>query len=153
MEVSKNNIVTIEYTLKDQEGDVLDSSKGSQPLSFIQGSGMVISGIEDAVSGKSEGDSFSATIDPSEGYGEYNDELIFDLPKGRLEGLEDVEVGMHAQAVKKNGTQILTVKEVKDDSVIFDANHPLAGQKLFFDIEIKDVREATDEELEHGHPH
>lgn len=153
MAISKNQVVTIDYTLKDTEGGVMDSSEGREPLSFIQGTGMVIPGIEDAVSDKKEGDNFQTTIEPSEGYGEYNDELIFDLPKERLQGLEDVQVGMHVQAETKEGTQILTVKEIHDDSIIFDANHPLAGQTLFFDITIKDVREATSEELEHGHIH
>jgi FKBP-type peptidyl-prolyl cis-trans isomerase SlyD len=153
MAISKNQVVTIDYTLKDTEGGVMDSSEGREPLSFIQGTGMVIPGIEDAVSDKKEGDNFQTTIEPSEGYGEYNDELIFDLPKERLQGLEDVQVGMHVQAETKEGTQILTVKEIHDDSIVFDANHPLAGQTLFFDITIKDVREATSEELEHGHIH
>ena len=153
MSISKNQVVTIDYTLKDEEGEIMDSSDGREPLSFIQGNGMVIPGIEEAVSEKNEGDNFSATIEPSEGYGEYNDELIFELPKDRLQGLDDVQVGMHVQAETKEGTQILTVKEIHDDSIVFDANHPLAGQTLFFDITIKDVREATSEEIDHGHLH
>jgi FKBP-type peptidyl-prolyl cis-trans isomerase SlyD len=153
MGINENQVVTIDYTLKNTEGEVLDTSEGKEPLSFIQGAGMVIPGIEAAVEGKSEGDSFSATIEPERGYGEYDNQLVFDLPKEKLEGLDSVEVGMYVQAETRDGNQILTVKEVKDDSVTFDANHPLAGETLFFDITITGVREATDQEIEHGHLH
>lgn len=153
MEIGDNSVVSITYTLKNNDGEVLDSSEGRGPLSFIQGIGAVIPGMEKAVLGKKAGDSFSVTIPPTEGYGDYNEELIFTIGKDKIDGIESFETGMQVQAQTKEGVQLMTVKEVHDDSVKFDGNHPLAGEELNFDITISEVREATPEELEHGHVH
>lgn len=153
MEVANGHVVSIEYTLKNNSGEVIDTSEGRGPLSFVQGAGAVIPGMEKAVMGKNEGENFSVTIPPEEGYGEYNNELIFTLQKDKIDGIDSFEEGMQVQAQTQGGTQILTVTEIHDDSVEFDGNHPLAGQDLHFDISIDDVREASDEEQQHGHVH
>lgn len=153
MVIENGHVVSIDYTLKDETGKIVDSSEGSGPLSFIQGAGAVIPGMEKAVMGKDEGESFSVTIPAEEGYGDHNGELIFTLKKDKIDGIESFEEGMQVQAQTQEGTQILTVTEIYDESVQFDGNHPLAGKDLHFDITIDSVREATPEEKEHGHVH
>ena len=153
MTISEGHVVSISYTLKDDAGNVLDSSAGKDPLSFLKGGGNVIQGMETAVEGKEKGDSFSVTISPAEGYGEYEENMIFTMPKDKIDGIDTFEIGMQIQAQTNDGVQILTVKEVAEDTVTFDGNHPLAGKDLHFAITIEDVREATAEEQTHGHAH
>ena len=153
MEIKNGHVVSIAYTLKDDSGEVVDTSEGRGPLSFVQGAGAVIPGMENAVEGKNEGEQFSVTIPPTEGYGDYDDELIFTLKKDKIDGIDSFEKGMQVQAQTQDGTQVLTVTDIYDDSVQFDGNHPLAGKDLHFDITIEGVREATEEERQHGHAH
>lgn len=153
MVVENGHVVSITYTLKDENGEIIDTSEGRDPLSFIQGAGSVIPGMEKAVMGKEEGEKFSVTIPAEEGYGDYNSELIFTLKKDKIDGIDSFEKGMQVQAQTQEGTQVLTVKDIHDDSVQFDGNHPLAGKDLHFDIDINNVREATEEEEQHGHAH
>ncbi len=142
------------YTLKDDNGTVLDSSENRDPLSFIAGKGMIIPGLENALMGKEPGEEVSVTIAPEEAYGEYNEDMSIQVSTDQFQGDEKVTVGMQVQAHNKDGsTQILTVKDIEGDQVTLDANHPLAGQTLHFDVSIEDVREATEEELDHGHTH
>jgi len=154
MEVGKDKVVSIDYTLKDDQGEVLDSSQDRDPLSFIFGNGTIIKGLEDALEGKQEGEEVSVDVEPQEGYGEYDESLIIDVPKDKFQDPENLQEGMQVQAQSQDGqTQILTVKEIKDDGVTLDANHPLAGQNLHFDVKVSEVREPTQEELDHGHTH
>lgn len=152
--IAENSVVNIHYELKDDQGQVLDSSKGAEPLSYLHGAGNIIPGLEKALAGKAEEETFQVRIEPEEGYGEPSPELIQTLPKTAFQGVEKVEVGMNFEAQAPDGSvQRVQVKDVADDEVTIDANHPLAGTPLNFDIEVVGVREATEEEVAHGHAH
>ena len=154
MQISDKHVVSMNYTLKDDKGTVLDTSENRDPLKFIVGSGMIIPGLEKELRGKVKGDELSVTVAPADGYGEYDDNKMVDVSKSQFQEGTEIKTGMQVQAQDSNGdVQILTVKEVKGDNVTLDVNHPLAGQTLHFDVQIDDVREATDEELQHGHVH
>ncbi|MFW6329018.1 MAG: FKBP-type peptidyl-prolyl cis-trans isomerase, partial [Alkalispirochaetaceae bacterium] len=128
MKVEKNKVVSINYTLTDDSGEVLDSSEGGEPLAYLHGQGNLIPGLETELEGKSEGDNFRTAIDPADGYGEYNDALIAEVPRDRFTGVDEINVGMEFQAqTSDGGSQIVRVTEVSDEAVKVDANHPLAG--------------------------
>jgi FKBP-type peptidyl-prolyl cis-trans isomerase SlyD len=153
MQVQLNSVVSIHYTLSDAQGTVLDSSIDHSPLAYIQGKGHVVPGLEKAMVGKSVGEKFKASIAAVDGYGVRDEDLIDKVPKEAFEGVPQVEPGMEFYADGPNGPVMITVKAVEGDFVIIDGNHPLAGKELNFDIELMDVREASAEELEHGHVH
>ncbi len=154
MQISDKHVVSMNYTLKDDQGNVLDTSENRDPLKFIVGAGMIIPGLEKELQGKEKGDTLSVTLQPKDGYGEYDEAQMVDVPKTQFQEGIDIKAGMQVQAQNpEGGVQILTVKEIKGDNVTLDANHPLAGQTLHFDIQIDDVREATHEEVEHKHVH
>lgn len=153
MQIAANSVVTINYTLTDDQGQVIDSSEGREPLAYLQGAHNIIPGLEKALEGKSKGDTMVVEVEPDEGYGPRREELVQDVPRDRFENADKVQQGMQVQAQTEAGPQLFTVLDVADDSVTLDANHPLAGQKLTFSVEVVDVREATAEETEHGHVH
>lgn len=155
MTVDENKVVSINYTVRNEKGEVLDTSENAEPLNYIHGTGSVIPGLEEAMTGRSKGESFSVEVEPDAGYGQYNEELVFSVGKDRFQqGVEGLEVGSQVQAqTADGGMQVLTVREVGDEEVTLDANHPLAGEKLHFDITVEEVREAETEEIEHGHVH
>ena len=154
MLITKDMVVSIDYTLKNPEGDVLDTSEGKQPLSYLHGSGGIIPGLETALEGKESGSSLQVTIPPADAYGEKDDALIQQLPPDMFQGVDEVKPGMQFQARGENGqARIVTVTAVADDGVTIDANHPLAGVTLNFDVTVREVREATTEEIQHGHVH
>lgn len=154
VKIAENCVVAIDYTLKDNEQNELDSSSGREPLRYLHGAQNIIPGLEKALTGKAAGDELQVTVQPEEAYGPINPDLIQKAPLSAFEGVEEVKPGMQFQAEGPSGqTQIITVREVHDDGVAIDANHPLAGQVLHFDVRIQDVREATEEEVEHGHVH
>ncbi|MFO7850765.1 MAG: peptidylprolyl isomerase [Spirochaetia bacterium] len=154
MQIEPEKVVSIDYTLKDDNGNVLDTSKESQPLSFIYGKGSIIPGLEKALEGKAPGEEISVTVEPEEGYGEYDESLIIQVTKDKFQDPDNVQEGMQVQAQSQDGNvQILTVKSVEGDQVTLDANHPLAGQRLSFDVAVAEVREPSQEELDHGHVH
>lgn len=147
-------VVSIHYTLTDNEGNVLDSSEGAEPLTYLHGAGNIIPGLEKALVGKVEGDTEQVTVQPAEGYGEVMSELMQTVDKAAFQGVESVEVGMSFEAQTSDGSvQHIVVSKVDGDQVTVDANHPLAGVVLNFDVEIVTVREATEEEVAHGHVH
>ncbi len=146
--VEKNKVVTFEYTLKNDAGEVLDSSKESVPLSYIHGAAQIIPGLESEMESKSTGDKFNVTVEPELAYGIKYDELIKKIDREQLAHIDNIELGMQLQASDGHMNQILTVVEVTDTDVTLDANHPLAGERLHFDVEITDVRDATQEELD-----
>jgi FKBP-type peptidyl-prolyl cis-trans isomerase SlyD len=146
--LGSNKVVTIDYTLTDNEGTVIDTSNGEEPMSYIQGIGNLIPGLESALEGKSAG-RHAASVR----YGLRDEALMQVMPMEAFEGVGEVEVGMQFRARTAEGTQILTVVEVDGDNVTVDGNHPLAGLTLNFDVAVRDVRYATDEELNHGHAH
>ena len=152
--IGNNLVVSIHYALTDDDGTAIDSSEGQEPLTFLHGAGNIIPGLENALTGKVQGDSLAVKVEPADGYGVVNDQLIHTVPKSAFQGVETVEAGMAFEAQGPDGqAQHIVVKEVKGDDVIIDANHPLAGITLNFDVEIVTVREPTAEELDHGHAH
>jgi FKBP-type peptidyl-prolyl cis-trans isomerase SlyD len=153
MQISAEKVVHIHYTLTNDEGDVLDSSEGHNPLAYIHGLGNIIPGLENALTGKQVGDRLSVTVSPEEAYGLRDDDLIQAVPKTAFEGVEEIEPGMQFHAETPEGVQLVTVIEVLDDEVILDGNHPMAGMTLNFAVEVTDIRDATAEELDHGHVH
>lgn len=150
--IANNQVVSFNYTLTNAEGETLDQSKG-EPLVYLHGAANIIPGLEKALEGKTTGDKFVITIPAAEAYGEYNPELVQQVPAQMFQGVENIEAGMQFQAQTDDGVQIVTVKSVEGETVVVDANFPLAGQDLTFDVDVVDVREATAEELEHGHVH
>jgi FKBP-type peptidyl-prolyl cis-trans isomerase SlyD len=153
MLIKDNMVVSIHYTLKNEEGQVLDSSQGREPLSYLHGNNNIIPGLENALTGKEIGEQFNISIPPEDGYGVRDERLIQVLPKTAFEGIDLVEPGMQFQARSDQGVQIITVTSVDGDRVTVDGNHALAGEVLNFDIEITHIRPATEEELAHGHVH
>lgn len=152
MIVEKDRVVSIDYILKDDNGNLIDSSEGSEPLSYLHGNGNIIPGLEKELLGKKAGDQVICVIQPGEAYGERDDSLVFKVGKSEFDGA-DVSVGMQFEAHGEDGAQVVTVVAVEGEEVTIDANHPLAGEKLHFDVKVVEVREATNEELEHGHVH
>jgi FKBP-type peptidyl-prolyl cis-trans isomerase SlyD len=146
-------VVTIHYTLKDEDGAVLDSSAGGEPLAYIQGHGNLVPGLEKALEGKQGGSSVAVTLSPQEGYGSRDATLVRRVPKRSLQGAGEIKSGMQFQARTEDGMRLFTVTGVAGDMVTLDGNHPLADRTLHFDVEVVSVRAATEEELEHGHVH
>jgi len=153
MKIGKNKVVTIDYTLKNSQGEVLDSSEGGPPLPYLHGAGNIIPGLEAALEGRDAGDTIAATIPPDAGYGERDDDLVQAVPRERFDGVEEIAVGMEFQARTDAGVHVVRVVAVDEETVTVDANHALAGETLNFDVKVVDVREATEEEIEHGHVH
>ncbi len=153
MQIAKDKVASIEYTLTDDQGQVLDSSVGGEPLAYLHGAGNIIPGLEDALEGKQVGDSFKVSIAPADGYGEKDESLLQVVPKKMFAGVDEIEVGMQFHAQTDYGMQVITVAAVEGDNITVDANHPMAGQNLNFDVKVVEVRDASAEELEHGHVH
>lgn len=153
MQIASRKVVTLDYTLTDDQGEVLDTSKDSQPLVYLHGTGGIVPGLESALEGKDEGASLKVTVAPADGYGERDDELVKSLPRDKFPSDEDIEVGMQFRAQSDDGPVVVTVVEVDDQNVTVDGNHPLAGMTLAFDVTVLSVRDATLEELTHGHAH
>jgi FKBP-type peptidyl-prolyl cis-trans isomerase SlyD len=145
--------VLIHYTLKDDKGAVIDSSAGGDPLAYIQGHGNLVSGLEKALEGKKEGDSVVVSVTPEEGYGKHDAALIQRVPKRSMQGAGEIKKGMQFQARTDDGMRVFTVTAIAGDMVTLDGNHPLADRTLHFDVQVVNVRDATGEELEHGHVH
>jgi FKBP-type peptidyl-prolyl cis-trans isomerase SlyD len=152
VDIAADSVVSIHYTLKDDQGNVLDSSEGSDPLAYIQGHGNLVPGLEKALEGKTSGNKIAVTLSPEEGYGKRNAELVQRVPKRQLHKGE-IKKGMQFQAQTDEGMRLFTVTAVVGDMVTLDGNHPLADRTLHFDVEIVEVRAASAEELEHGHVH
>lgn len=154
MKIENNAVVSIQYKLTNDGGEVLDSSEGDEPLTYLHGTDSIIPGLENALTGKNAGEKLEVVVQPGEGYGEFDEAMIQVIPKDAFEGIDDIQPGMQFQAENPEGQlQVVSVKEIGADEITIDANHPLAGQVLHFDITIETVREATAEELEHGHVH
>lgn len=152
MIIAANKVVKMHYSVMDNDKNSIDNSFDGEPLIFIFGTGYLIQGLEDALQGKEAGDTLSVTVPPEQGYGERHDELMQAVPKSMFEGME-IEVGMQFRASTDDGDQSVMIIDIQEDEVIVDGNNPLAGTTLNFDVEILEVRDATPEELEHGHVH
>ncbi len=152
--IGKHSVVSIHYTLKDDEGEVMDSSEGREPLAYLHGENNLIPGLESELQGKTAGSRFATVIEPKDAYGEVNDDFIQTLNKQMFQGVEDIQPGMTFIAQGEGGQQRqVRVMEIEGENVTIDANHPMAGKTLHFDVEVVDVREATPQEIEHGHVH
>lgn len=155
MQIIKDCVASFDYTLTGPDGNVIDSSEGQEPLPYLHGHGNIIPGLECELEGKTVGDVLKVTVAPAEGYGEFLEELVTPVPRDAFEGTDTIEEGMQFHAQTPDGQmRVVTVKGTDDDgNVIIDGNHPLAGIELTFDVTIREVREASPEELEHGHVH
>ena len=149
MQITKHKVAAIHYTLTDNEGNILDSSSGRDPLHYIHGVGNLIPGMEEGLEGKATGDKFTLKVSPEKGYGVKSDDLMQQVPRSAF-GDQKIEVGMQFQT---NQGQVVTVTKVGLENITVDGNHPLAGVELNFAVEVIEIRGATEEELAHGHVH
>jgi FKBP-type peptidyl-prolyl cis-trans isomerase SlyD len=153
MKITKNAVVSLAYQVKTEDDVVVDQSTVDAPLDYLHGHNNLITGLEKQLEGKEVGDKFSATVTPEEAYGEHNDALVQRVPADVFQGVDTIEVGMRFLADTDQGPIPVEVTEVDGDEVVVDGNHMLAGQTLTFDVEVVAMREATSEEVEHGHIH
>lgn len=149
MTITKDKVAAIHYTLTDDKGNVLDSSEGRDPLYYLHGANNLIPGMEEGLEGRSTGDHFQIDVSPEKGYGKHNPAMVEEVPRRAFSGA-DIEVGMQFET---NEGQVITVTGVGPETVTVDANHPLADQNLHFDVEVIEIRDATADELTHGHVH
>jgi FKBP-type peptidyl-prolyl cis-trans isomerase SlyD len=149
MQITKNKVAAIHYTLRDDKGEVIDTSDGREPLYYLHGAGNLIVGMEEGLEGKKTGDKFNLQISPDKGYGETDPGMVQKVPRSAF-GDQEVKPGMKFST---NQGGVVTVTEVGLENVTVDANHPLAGVPLSFEVEVMEVRNATPEELSHGHVH
>jgi FKBP-type peptidyl-prolyl cis-trans isomerase SlyD len=153
MQIEARKVVTLNYTLTDKDGNVIDQS-GDASFAYLHGANNIIPGLENALEGKSAGDSLNVSVNPEEGYGERDPAKAQSVPRNMFPEDTDIEVGMQFHAQGPNGeTLVVTVAAVEEDVITVDGNHPLAGEQLNFAVEVLEVREASEEELEHGHVH
>jgi len=153
MQIEDNMIVTFDYRLTDDDGLEIDSSEGRDPLAYLHGSDAIVAGLERALTGKSAGDSFEVRILPEDAYGERDDDLEQEVPREQFAAMESLEEGMEFEVETDDGPMIITIVEVGEEVVTVDGNHDLAGVALTFAVTVREVRQATPEELEHGHAH
>jgi FKBP-type peptidyl-prolyl cis-trans isomerase SlyD len=153
MQIAENTVASFHYTLTNDAGEVLDSSRGREPLLYLHGAGNIVPGLEQAMEGRGPGDTFKVDVTPEQGYGKRHDGLVQKVPREAFQGVDTLEVGMQFQASGPQGAMSVTITAIDGDQVTVDGNHPLAGETLHFDIEVADVREASAEEMAHGHVH
>ncbi len=153
MKIAKDKVVSIDYTLTNDNGQVLDTSDGREPLAYLHGHGNIIPGLEEELTGKEAGDKMDVTVPPEKAYGVRNEQLMVQVDKSQFDPNVELKPGMEFQTQDQNGVHYFRLDKIMGDTVFLDGNHPLAGETLTFAVEIKDVREATKEELEHGHVH
>ena len=148
MQITKNALVTINYTLKGDDGNLIDTSVGAEPLIYLHGQNFLLPKLEEYLEGKSAGEKITAVLPPEDGYGIYDERMVAKIPRENFETAEEILVGTKFQADTPEGPAIVTVTEVGDDVITVDANHELAGKTLHFDVEVLDVREASQEEIQ-----
>jgi FKBP-type peptidyl-prolyl cis-trans isomerase SlyD len=153
MQIKRNTVVTIDYTLHDNDGSLIESSEGRDPYSYIHGIGATIPGLEAALEGKGTGEELTVSLPPDQAYGERDEELVQVVPRERFKFGGDLAAGMQFHASTDTGTRVVTVTRIDGEEVTVDGNHPLAGSTLTFAVTVREVREASAEELEHGHVH
>jgi len=153
MKIIEQKVVSITMIVKNAEGEIVDQASEQDPLVYLHGHNNLFPALEEELEGKQMGDKVSLTLTPETGYGERDESLVSELPSSQFQGVDTIEAGMMFQADSPQGPVMLTVIGVDGDSIKVDANHPMAGQTLSFEIEVKDIRDATAEEISHGHPH
>tara|TARA_B100001971_G_C18077850_1_gene476629 strand:+ start:374 stop:850 length:477 start_codon:yes stop_codon:yes gene_type:complete len=151
--IKKNDVVTMGFSLKNSAGEELDSADAKEPLNYLHGAKNIVPGLEEAINGLAVGDKKDVTISPDKGYGEDDPGLRLKIPRSNFPPKADIKPEMQFASEMDGHKQIFTVISVEDDEINVDGNHPLAGQTLHFSIEILGVRDATEEELSHGHVH
>jgi len=150
MQAKPDTVVSIDYTLKGNDGEVIDTSEGREPLAYLHGHGNIIPGLEKALEGKSEGEELQVKVEPEEGYGPHRPELVQQVSMEAFAGIDEVEPGMKFNAESAQGPLVVKVTKVEGEQVTIDANHDLAGEELNFDVTVRGVREASPDELEQG---
>lgn len=153
MKITKNVVPSIAYQVRTQEGVLVDEAPINQPLEYLHGHNNLVEGLEKALEGKVVGDVFEVRVSPAEGYGEYNENMVQRVSKDVFMGVDELEVGMRFIADTDLGPLPVVITEVDGDEVVVDGNHMLAGQELLFSVEVVATREATEEEIAHGHIH
>ncbi|CAB9539160.1 FKBP-type peptidyl-prolyl cis-trans isomerase SlyD (EC 5.2.1.8) [uncultured Gammaproteobacteria bacterium] len=154
MTVKKDKVVEMHCTLKNDKGEVIDSTEGRETMVFLQGHSNIVPGLEKSIEGMKVGESNDVVVQSKEAYGDYHAEGVQTIPMKALEGIDKLTVGLELQSQDEQGNPfIVRVKEINEDTIVVDANHPLAGETLHFSVSIESIREATKEELEHGHIH
>ena len=153
MKITQHSAVSIHYRLTDEKGELIEDSFDGEPMLYLHGTGNMIPGLETELEGKVAGDKLDVTVGAENGYGPYHDGLRQEVPLSAFGDIEDIVPGMRFIADTEMGQRPVQVKEIKDDVVVVDGNHPLAGQSLHFSVEVLEVREATAEEIAHGHIH
>lgn len=155
MKITQNKVASLSYTLKNDDDDILDRADENQPFLYMHGTGGIIPGLEKALEEKAVGDNFNVSILPEDAYGVRDDKLTEEVPRTMFEGIPDENLvpGAQFHAQTAHGTQVITIAGVEGDTVSIDANHPLAGETLHFEVAVLDIRDATEEEIAHGHPH
>lgn len=153
MKIEDNKVASINMKVSDQDGTLLEDTSEGDPFMYLHGTGSILAGLETALAGKATGDRVELSLEPAEGFGEINDALKQEIPAEQFQGVDNVEIGMQFEGQTDHGAVVLTVVEVNDETIIVDANHPYAGKTLNFVLDVLDVREATKEELDHGHAH
>ncbi len=153
MKIEDKKVAIIHYTLTNDAGDVLDSSEGQEPMAYLHGAENIIPGLEKELLGKGAGDKVNAVIAPEDGYGIRKEELVQVVPKSNFQEQEAVTVGNQFQVQTPEAVLLATITAIEGDNVTVDMNHPLADTTLHFDVEVTEVRDATDDELTHGHIH
>lgn len=154
MIIAHNKVVRFDYTLTNDANDVLDSSEGGEPLTYLHGAGNIIPGLESALEGKSAGDSLNVRVAPAEAYGERDDRMVQNVPREMFEDSNEIQTGMQFHSSDPEGNvTVVTVVGMDAEHITVDANHPLAGVPLNFAVKIVEVRDASPEELAHGHVH
>lgn len=153
MQISTGKVVFIDYTLTDDDQEIIDSSRGGEPLGYLHGVGQLVPGLEAALEGRTAGESFQVVVSPEDGYGQPDPALVAVIPADQIEGVDEIEEGMQLHTETEDGEQTVIVTKIEGNEVTIDANHPLAGLTLHFDVTVREVRDATPEELDHGHAH
>lgn len=153
MQIAERTVASFNYTLTNDAGEIIDSSEGRSPLAYLHGAGNIVPGLEKQMAGRKAGDRFDVVVAPEEGYGQPNPMLVQTVPREAFQGVDSIEVGMEFQAQTPQGPLSVVVSKVDADNVTVDGNHPLAGKTLHFAIEVTEVRDASVEELAHGHVH
>ncbi len=153
MQIAERTVASFHYTLTNDAGEVIDSSAGREPLTYLHGAGNIVPGLEKEMLGRQTGDTFNVVVSAEDGYGEPNPALTNVVPKEAFQGVDTLEVGMEFQAQTPQGPLSVVIAKIDGDEVTVDGNHPLAGKTLHFAVEVTDVRDASLEELTHGHAH
>jgi FKBP-type peptidyl-prolyl cis-trans isomerase SlyD len=151
--VENGKVVSFSYTLKDKSGNVIEKSKEGEPLLYMHGQNNIIPGLEKGLEGLKVGDTKNVKVGAAEAYGEYDKNLVFKVPRENFPKDVELKEGMQFQTDSENGTLVITIKEINGNEVLVDGNHPMAGEELHFDVQIDDVRDATEQENQHGHAH